>query len=153
VVPAATWRTAATATLHCLTGCAIGEVLGFVIGTAAGFSDLGTIMLAIGLAFVFGYALSMLPLLRAGLAIGVALSTALAADTLSILTMEIVDNLVIFVWPGAMEATLGDLLFWGSLGIALGIAFLAAWPLNYVLIRRGLGHALAHKHHHGDHLG
>src|SRR5688500_18391219 len=148
-----TWRTAANATAHCLTGCAIGEVLGFIIGTALGFSDGGTIALAVGLAFIFGYALSMLPLLRAGLTLGAALSVALAADTLSILTMEIVDNLVMFFWPGAMEAGLSDLLFWGILAVALSVAFLAALPLNYILIRRGLGHALAHRYHqgHDDH--
>ena len=110
---------AISATLHCLTGCAIGEVSGVAIGTALGFSDLGTIALAIGLAFLFGYALTSLPLLRAGMAIGVVIPIALASDTLSIATMEVVDNLILVLIPGAMEAGLGDALFWASLAVAL----------------------------------
>jgi hypothetical protein len=124
----ATWnsslnRTAFSATLHCLTGCAIGEVLGVVVGTALGWSTVATIALAIVLAFFFGYGLTMLPLLRSGMALGAALPLAFASDTLSITVMEIVDNLIIVVIPGAMDAGLGSLLFWGSLAFALAVAF------------------------------
>jgi hypothetical protein len=136
---------AVSATLHCLTGCAIGEVLGMAIGTAAGFSDLGTVALAVALAFFFGYALTSLPLLRAGLALGAVIPIALASDTFSIATMEIVDNLIMVVIPGALEAGLGDLLFWGSLSMALAIAFVAAVPVNRWLIARGKGHVAVHK--------
>ena len=136
---------AVSATLHCLTGCAIGEVAGVAIGTAAGFSDLGTIVLAIALAFLFGYALTSLPLLRAGLAVGAVVSIALASDTLSIATMEIVDNAILLVIPGAMEAGLGDLLFWGSLAFALFIAFVLTVPVNRWLIARGKGHTAVHE--------
>src|SRR5215208_5067720 len=113
---------AVSATLHCLTGCAIGEISGVAIGTAAGLSNFQTIALAVALAFLFGYALTSLPLLRAGLALGVVIPNALASDTLSIATMEVVDNLIIVVIPGAMDAGLGDLLFWGSLSFALVVA-------------------------------
>ena len=135
----ATWnsslnRTAFSATLHCLTGCAIGEVLGIVIGTALGWSNVATIVLAIVLAFFFGYGLTMLPLLRSGMALGAALPLAFASDTLSITVMEIVDNLIIVVIPGAMDAGLGSLLFWGSLAFALAVAFVAAFPVNRYLI-------------------
>ncbi|KUI31233.1 hypothetical protein AU195_11545 [Mycobacterium sp. IS-1496] len=140
---------ALSATLHCLTGCAIGEILGLIIGTAAGLSNLATIGLAVALAFLFGYALSTLPLLRAGLTVGAALSVVLAADTLSILTMEIVDNLVMAAIPGAMNAGLVNAVFWVSMMIALGAAFLAAYPVNRFLLRRGKGHALTHEYHHG----
>ena len=148
----ATWnsslnRTAFSATLHCLTGCAIGEVLGVVVGTALGWSTLATIVLAIVLAFFFGYGLTMLPLLRSGMALGAALPLAFASDTLSITVMEIVDNLIIVVIPGAMDAGLGSLLFWGSLAFALAVAFVAAFPVNRYLISRGKGHAVVHKHH------
>jgi hypothetical protein len=148
----ATWnsslnRTAFSATLHCLTGCAIGEVLGVVIGTALGWSTVATIALAIVLAFFFGYGLTMLPLLRSGMALGAVLPLAFASDTLSITVMEIVDNLIIVVIPGAMDAGLGSLLFWGSLAFALAIAFVAAFPVNRYLISRGKGHAVVHKHH------
>jgi hypothetical protein len=148
----ATWnsslnRTAFSATLHCLTGCAIGEVLGIVIGTALGWSNVATIVLAIVLAFFFGYGLTMLPLLRSGMALGAVLPLALASDTLSITVMEIVDNLIIVVIPGAMDAGLGSLLFWGSLAFALAVAFVAAFPVNRYLISRGKGHAVVHKHH------
>ncbi|MGZ5311135.1 MAG: DUF4396 domain-containing protein [Solirubrobacterales bacterium] len=136
---------AASATLHCLTGCAIGEVAGVAIGTAAGFSDAGTIVLAIALAFLFGYALTSLPLLRAGFALGAVIPIALASDTLSIATMEVVDNAIILAVPGAMEAGLGDLLFWGSLAFALAIAGFFAWPVNRWLIGRGRGHAVVHE--------
>ena len=140
-------RTAFSATLHCLTGCAIGEVLGIVIGTALGWSTVATIALAIVLAFFFGYGLTMLPLLRSGMALGAALPLAFASDTLSITVMEIVDNLIIVVIPGAMDAGLGSLLFWGSLAFALAVAFVAAFPVNRYLISRGKGHAVVHKHH------
>ena len=148
----ATWnsslnRTAFSATLHCLTGCAIGEVLGIVIGTALGWGTFATITLAIVLAFFFGYALTMLPLLRSGMALGAVLPLAFASDTLSITIMEIVDNLIILVIPGAMDAGLGSLLFWGSLAFALAVAFVAAFPGNRSLISRGNGHAVVHKHH------
>jgi hypothetical protein len=140
-------RTAFSATLHCLTGCAIGEVLGIVIGTVLGWSTVATIALAIVLAFFFGYGLTMLPLLRSGMALGAALPLAFASDTLSITVMEIVDNLIIVVIPGAMDAGLGSLLFWGSLAFALAVAFVAAFPVNRYLISRGKGHAVVHKHH------
>jgi Domain of unknown function (DUF4396) len=140
-------RTALSATLHCLTGCAIGEVLGMMIGTALGWGNSATIVLAVVLAFFFGYSLTMLPLLRSGIALGAALPLAFASDTLSITVMEIVDNLIIVVIPGAMEAGLGSLLFWGSLAVALVIAFAAAFPVNRYLIARGKGHAVVHEHH------
>ena len=148
----ATWnsslnRTAFSATLHCLTGCAIGEVLGVVVGTALGWSTVATIALAIVLAFFFGYGLTMLPLLRSGMALAAALPLAFASDMLSITVMEIVDNLIIVVIPGAMDAGLGSLLFWGSLAFALAVAFMAAFPVNRYLISRGKGHAVVHKHH------
>ncbi|MFN0156167.1 MAG: DUF4396 domain-containing protein [Gaiella sp.] len=143
---------AAAATLHCLTGCAIGEVLGMVIGTAFGLSDELTIVLAITLAFLFGYSFTLLPLRRAGLAFSVAVPVALAADTFSITVMEIVDNVAMVTIPGAMDASLGDWLFWGSLGLALTIAFVAALPVNRYLIARGRGHAVAHEWHHAGHV-
>ena len=146
-------RTALSATLHCLTGCAIGEVLGLVIGTALGWGNVATIALAVGLAFLFGYSLTMLPLLRAGLALGAAVPLALAADTLSIAVMEIVDNAIMLVIPGAMEAGVGSLVFWGSLAVALAIAFVAAFPVNRYLISRGRGHAVVHGYHGEGHHG
>jgi hypothetical protein len=141
-------RVAFLATVHCLTGCAIGEVLGMIIGTALGWGDLATILLAIVLAFFFGYALTMLPLLRAGLAFGAAVPLALASDTISIAVMELVDNPIILLIPGAMDAGLGNLLFWGSLTVALLIAGAVAFPVNRWLIDRGKGHAVVHQHHH-----
>jgi hypothetical protein len=138
-------RMAASATLHCLTGCAIGEILGVMIGTAFGWSNFATIVLAIGLAFVFGYGLTSLPLLRAGLALATVIPIALASDTLSIAVMEVVDNLIILVIPGAMEAGLGDVLFWGSLAFALALAALFAFPVNRWLLKRGKGHAAVHE--------
>ena len=144
-------RTAFSATLHCLTGCAIGEVLGIVIGTALGWSNVATIALAVVLAFFFGYSLTMIPLLRSGLALATTLPLAFAADTLSITVMEIVDNAVMLVVPGAMEAGVGSFLFWGSLAFALAVAFVAAYPVNRYLISRGRGHAVVHKYHHGSH--
>lgn len=140
-------RLAFTATLHCLSGCAIGEVLGMAIGTALGWSALSTVGLAVGLAFLFGYAFTMVPLLRAGLSFGAVLKLALAADTVSIAIMEIVDNAVMLVIPGAMEAHLASPLFWGSLAAALLIAGAAAFPVNRWLISRGRGHAVVHAHH------
>jgi hypothetical protein len=143
-------RVAASATTHCLTGCAIGEVLGFVIGTALGWGDVATIVLAVVLAFFFGYLLTSLPLLRSGLSLREVVPIALAADTVSIAIMEIVDNAVLLVYPGAMEAGLGDALFWWSLALALAVAWVAAFPVNRWMIGRGRGHAVAHGHHaHG----
>jgi Domain of unknown function (DUF4396) len=135
---------ALSATLHCLTGCAIGEVVGVMIGTALGWSNWATIALAIVLAFLFGYALTSLPLLRAGLALAVVAPIALASDTLSIATMEIVDNVILLLIPGAMDAGLGDVLFWGSLAVALVIAGAVAFPVNRWLLARGKGHAAVH---------
>lgn len=136
---------AISATLHCLTGCAIGEVAGVAIGAALDLPNLSTILLAIALAFLFGYGLTSMPLLRAGFAIGAVVPIALASDTLSIATMEVVDNLIILIVPGAMEAGLGDLLFWGSLAFALAIAGACAVPVNRYLIARGKGHAVVHE--------
>ena len=147
-------RLAFSATAHCLTGCAIGEVLGMVIGTALGWGDFATIALAVILAFFFGYSLTMVPLLRSGLALATVLPLAFAADTISITIMEIVDNFVMLVIPGAMEAGLTSLLFWGSLAFALAVAGVAAYPANRWLIARGKGHAVVHEYHgghHGDH--
>lgn len=134
-------RVAFSATVHCLTGCAIGEVLGLVIGTALGWSNLSTIALAVALAFFFGYLLTMIPLLRAGLALGAALGAALAADTVSIAIMEIVDNAIVYAIPGAMDSGLGHPLFWSSLAAALLIAGAVAFSVNRWLIARGCGHA------------
>jgi Domain of unknown function (DUF4396) len=142
------WRTAASATLHCLTGCAIGEVLGMVIGTALGWGTAATIVLAVALAFVFGYAFTLRGVLKAGLAFGAALQVALAADTLSITVMEIVDNAIMLIIPGAMDAGPASALFWGALAFALVVAFFAAWPVNRWLISRGRGHAVVHQYHH-----
>jgi Domain of unknown function (DUF4396) len=138
-------RVAFSATVHCLTGCAIGEVLGMIIGTAAGLSDFTTIVISIALAFVFGYGLTSLPLLRAGMALGAVAPIALASDTFSIGLMEIVDNAIIVFIPGALAAGLGDPLFWGSLAFSLLVAGVAAFPLNRWLIARGKGHAVVHK--------
>ncbi|MBS2936800.1 DUF4396 domain-containing protein [Nocardioides sp. J2M5] len=144
---------AVAATLHCLTGCATGEVVGLVLGSALALGNVATIALSFGLAFVFGYTFSTLPLLRAGLAVGAAFSVVLAADTLSILTMEVVDNLVVAVVPGAMEAGLVDALFWLSMALSLVVAFLAAWPVNRWLLARGKGHALTHEYHGAEPVG
>lgn len=137
-----------SATAHCLTGCAIGEVLGMVIGTSLGFSDWGTVAVAVALAFVFGYALTSLPLLRAGLTLAAVVPIALAADTFSIATMEIVDNAVMVAIPGAMEAGATSVLFWGSLSFALVVAGVVAFPVNRRLIGRGKGHAVLHESGH-----
>ena len=140
-------RTAWSATLHCLTGCAIGEVAGMVIGTALGWGNLATIALAVALAFLFGYALTMRPLLASGLGLKKAASLALASDTASIAVMEIVDNAIMLVVPGAMDAGLASTLFWAALAASLAIAAVAAFPLNRWLISRGRGHAVVHAHH------
>jgi hypothetical protein len=143
-----TWAMAVQATLHCLTGCAIGEVLGMVIGTALGWGDVPTLVLAIVLAFFFGYALTLRGVLKSGLGLRGAVRVALAADTLSIAVMELVDNGVIVLWPGAMDAQLDDLLFWGALAIALAVAFVVTTPVNKWMIGRGKGHAVVHQYHH-----
>ncbi|MFI7132365.1 DUF4396 domain-containing protein [Nonomuraea sp. NPDC050153] len=147
--PVATWGMAAQATLHCLTGCAIGEVLGMVIGTAAGLSNLTTVVLAVALAFVFGYALTMRGVLRAGVDFRTALRVALAADTVSIAIMEILDNAVMLLVPGAMDAGLANWLFWVALAASLLVAFVLTTPVNKWLISRGKGHAVTHQYHHG----
>jgi hypothetical protein len=139
---------AVSATLHCLTGCAIGEVLGMVLATWWGWGDWASIALAVGLAFFFGYALTVGPVLRAGLPFRRAVKVALAADTLSILVMEIVDNGFLVAVPGAMEAGLADWLFWMSLAASLAVAFVVTVPVNRALIRRGKGHAVVHELHH-----
>nr|WP_211348519.1 DUF4396 domain-containing protein [Saccharothrix texasensis] len=139
---------AASATLHCLTGCAIGEVLGMIIGTALGWGNLATVVLAVGLAFVFGYALTMRGVLKAGVGFRRALKVALAADTISIAVMEIIDNAVMLTVPGAMEAGLSSWLFWGALAFALAVAFVVTVPVNKWLIGRGSGHAVVHAYHH-----
>jgi hypothetical protein len=144
----ASWGMAASATLHCLTGCAIGEVLGMVIGTWLGLHNVATVALAIALAFVFGYALSMRGVLRAGVGVKQALKVALAADTVSIAVMEIVDNAVVIGVPGAMDAGLADVLFWGALAFSFAVAFLVTLPVNKWMIGRGLGHAVVHAYHH-----
>jgi hypothetical protein len=138
---------AVSATIHCLSGCAIGEVMGMVIGTALHWSNAATIALSIVLAFISGYALTMLPLIRSGLAFAAATRLALAADTISIAIMEIVDNAIMLIIPGAMDAHLSDFRFWGSLALALAIAGVAAFPANRWLIARGRGHAVVHQHH------
>lgn len=141
-------RTAISATLHCLTGCAIGEVLGMVIGTALGWGDVSTIALAVVLAFFFGYLLTVIPVLRAGLTLKAAVKVALVADTVSILVMEIIDNAIMVAVPGAMEAGLTNPLFWGALAFALAVAFVVTVPVNRMMIGRGLGHATVHQYHH-----
>jgi len=141
-------KLAISATLHCLTGCAIGEVLGMVLATWWGWGDAASIALAVVLAFFFGYLLTMLPVLRSGMAFRSAVGIALTADTLSILVMEIVDNAVLLAVPGALEAGLADVLFWGALAFALLVAFVVTVPVNRWLIARGKGHAVVHQHHH-----
>lgn len=136
---------AISATMHCLTGCAIGEIAGMAIGTALGLSNLATVAIAVALAFLFGYGLTSMPLLRAGLALSAVIPIAFAADTLSIATMEVVDNLIVVTVPGAMEAGLDSLLFWGSLSFALAVAAVLTIPINRALIARGNGHALVHR--------
>ena len=142
------WPAAAKATLHCLTGCAIGEVLGMVIGTAAGLHNATTVILSITLAFVFGYGLTTRGVVRAGLGLRTALGVALAADTVSIAVMELLDNTVMLAVPGAMDAGLTSALFWASLAGSLAVAFLVTTPVNRAMIRRGRGHAVLHSYHH-----
>ena len=144
---------ALSATLHCLTGCALGEIAGMVIGTALGFSNWGTVALAVVLAFLFGYSLTSLPLLRAGLALAAVVPIALATDTFSIAVMELIDNAIMLLVPGAMEASLDNVLFWGALSFALVVAGTFAFPLNRWLIARGRGHAVVHQYHGGGHGG
>ncbi|GAA5068080.1 DUF4396 domain-containing protein [Thermocatellispora tengchongensis] len=138
---------AASATLHCLTGCAIGEVLGLVIATALGWGDVPSIALAVVLAFFFGYLLTLMPLRRAGVGWGSAIKLALAADTVSILVMEIVDNGVMLAVPGAMDAALTSVLFWGALAFSLAVAFVVTTPVNKWIIGKGRGHAVVHAYH------
>jgi Domain of unknown function (DUF4396) len=140
-------RLAISATTHCLTGCAIGEFSGMAIGEALGWSDLAAMALAIFLAYVFGFALTSLPLVRAGLGAGAVVSTALAADTISITIMEVIDNLTVILIPGAFEAGLGDPLFYGSIALGFAIAYPFAFWANRYLIARGRGHAVVHQHH------
>ena len=142
------WRPAISATLHCLTGCAIGEVLGMVLATWWGWSNGPSIALSVVLAFFFGYLLTSTSVLRAGMSLGTAVKVALAADTVSILVMEVVDNLVLVVVPGALHAGLLDALFWGSLVFSLVVAFVVTVPVNRWMISRGRGHAAAHAYHH-----
>lgn len=144
----ASWGMAAQATLHCLTGCAIGEVLGMVIGTALGWGNVPTMVLAIILAFFFGYALTLRGVLKAGVGVRTAVRVALAADTLSIAVMELIDNGVLALWPGAMDAHLADAMFWIVLAIALAAAFVITVPVNKWMIGRGKGHAVVHQYHH-----
>ena len=146
----ASWAVALSATLHCLTGCAIGEVLGMIIGSALGWTTGATVALSIALAFLFGYSLTSLPLLRSGMALSAVVPLALASDTASIATMEVVDNAIVLLIPGAMDLGLGDIGFWASLAAALLIAGAVAFPVNRYLIARGRGHAVVHAHHaHG----
>ncbi|MFK8909273.1 DUF4396 domain-containing protein [Streptomyces sp. YS-3] len=142
------WSMAAQATLHCLTGCAIGEVLGMIVGTAFGWGNMPTMVLAIVLAFFFGYSLTLRGITRAGVDFRTAFKVALAADTLSIAVMELIDNGVIALWPAAMDATLSDALFWGSLVVSLALAFVITTPVNKWMIGRGKGHAVVHQYHH-----
>lgn len=141
------WPMAARATLHCLTGCAIGEILGMVIGTALGWGNAETMALAIVLAFAFGYTLTLRSVLKAGVDFRTAFRIALAADTLSIAVMELIDNGVIALWPGAMDAQLADALFWGALALSLAVAFIVTTPVNKWMIGCGKGHAVVHQYH------
>jgi hypothetical protein len=140
-------RLAASATNHCLTGCVLGEVVGMVIATALGWSDAASIALAVGLAFLFGYTLTSIPLIRAGLTLGAIVPIALAADTVSIAVMELIDNLFIILVPGALEAGLADARFWLPLLGGFAIAWPIAFAVNRAMIRRGKGHAVVHAHH------
>jgi hypothetical protein len=142
------WRTAASATLHCLTGCAIGETLGMVLATWWGWSTWPAVGLAVALAFVFGYSLTIAPVMRAGVPFRSAIKVALAADTISITVMEIVDNAVMVGVPGAMHAGLGNWIFWAALAFAFAVAFVVTLPVNKWLIGKGKGHAVVHEYHH-----
>jgi hypothetical protein len=146
--PSSLTRSAVSATVHCLTGCAIGEVVGMVVATAAGWGNAVSIALSVVLAFVFGYSLTLRPVLRAGVPFRRALPVAFASDTVSIGVMEFVDNAFILLVPGAIDAGVGDALFWWSLAVGLAIAFVLALPVNRWLIARGRGHAAAHAYHH-----
>jgi hypothetical protein len=141
-------RLAISATNHCLTGCALGEATGFVIATALGWSDVGQIALAVGLAYLFGFSFTAVPLVRAGLAAAAVVSTALAADTISITIMEVIDNLTVILWPGAMEAGVGDPIPYIAIAVGFVIAYPFAFWVNRYMIGRGKGHALVHEHHH-----
>ncbi|MFI9752962.1 DUF4396 domain-containing protein [Streptomyces collinus] len=143
----ASWGTAVKATLHCLTGCAIGEILGMVIGTSLGWANVPTMVLAIGLAFLFGYSFTLFAVLRSGVGLKAAIRIALAADTVSIAVMELVDNAIIALTPGAMDAHLSDGLFWSALLGGFAVAFLITTPVNKWMIGRGRGHAVVHAHH------
>jgi hypothetical protein len=143
----ASWGTAVKATLHCLTGCAIGEILGMVIGTSLGWANVPTLVLAIGLAFLFGYSFTLFAVLRSGIGLRTAIRIALAADTVSIAVMELVDNAIIALTPGAMDAHLSDGLFWSALLGGFAVAFLITTPVNKWMIGRGRGHAVVHAHH------
>ena len=145
--------TAASATMHCLTGCAIGEISGLIIGEILGLGTVLTIILAVVLAFLFGYSLSLLPVVKSGVALKSALVIVLAADTLSIAVMELVDNTVVAIIPGAMESGIVNPIFWLSMSLALSAAFFAAYPVNKFLLSRGKGHALLHSYHEGGHSG
>jgi hypothetical protein len=142
-------QVAVAATLHCLTGCAIGEILGMVIGNVVGLSNLATVLISTALAFVFGYSLSLMPLLKHGIQFKKAAGIVLAADTLSILSMEIADNIVMTIVPGAMNANLVNPLFWATMPVALFVGFLVALPVNKYLLSKGRGHALVHQSLHG----
>ena len=144
-------KLAVSATIHCLTGCAIGEISGLIIGEIIGLSAIWTIVLAVSLAFLFGYLLSLLPLLSADISLKTAMKLVLAADTLSITTMEIVDNTVMAIIPGALEAGIVNPIFWIGMSIALTTAFFAAYPVNKYLISKNKGHALMHEQHGGNH--
>jgi len=147
-VSSVSWSAAASATLHCLTGCAIGEVLGMVIGTTLGLHNVTTVVLSVALAFVFGYALTMRGVLHAGIGFTAALKVALAADTVSIVIMEILDNAIMVAVPGAMDSGITSPLFWSALAFSLLVAFLLTIPVNRWMISRGKGHAVVHTYHH-----
>jgi hypothetical protein len=149
LVPKSTslYKVAFSATIHCLTGCAIGEVLGMVLGTIFGWPNIETIIVSVTLAFFFGYSLTLIPLLRSSISLARALPLAFASDTISITVMEIIDNVIMYFIPGAMDAHITSVLFWGSLAFALGVAFLFAYPVNMLLISKGRGHAVVHSHH------
>jgi Domain of unknown function (DUF4396) len=142
-------RLAVSATTHCLTGCAIGEIVGMAIATALGWGNVAQIALAVGLAYLFGFSLTARPLVKAGLAMGVVISTALAADTVSITIMEVVDNLTVILWPGAMEAGVGDPILYIAVAVGFVIAFPFAFWANRYMIARGTGHAVVHQYHGG----